>query len=169
MSLFNMFDRKIKECECCYCEVDDSNYTLYRENKEDVWKSSKYCKTCVAHLLITGWETYLKHVKDADCAAALRRVIKNGPPINLRDSLAFPCKGDNEVDAFYYDGEIQSAKLAGSLVSDEREKFWNQQRQILQLMEEIEAKSSTTPATPATSVDALVDAPTTPPVDISRD
>lgn len=141
MSLYEEFDSNIKECSCCYGDIDENNFVLYNEKMEGTWKSSKYCKICVAYMLENAWGTYIGLVGKADCAAALKRLIQNGPPINLRDPIAFACdNGTGEVASLYYDGAVHSAKLVGSLEEEERETFWNTQLAVLRVMNEIEGK-----------------------------
>ena len=63
-----------------------------------------------------------QQVENADCAAAWRRVVELGPPVNLRDPKAFPCPGgDGEVHSLWYmqDGAVHPAKLHGCVALEE--------------------------------------------------
>ena len=127
MSLYNLFNQEIKDCKCCLSEINSNNYVLYKDNIESEYKSSFFCSDCVSILVETGWNTYISNVNNADCAAALKRLIEKGPPINLRDDYGVPCDNENnEVVIFYFGDGIKSAKLNGSLVGDERLIWWGE-------------------------------------------
>ena len=100
------------------------------------WLPSKYCRTCVTHLLNTQWGKYVDQLKKVTCKAEQKRLLGRGPPINLRDRIALPCPGpdgeedddDHEVQALWFaDGGDQSPKLKGSLVGEARQAFWDEQ------------------------------------------
>ena len=115
-----------------------------------------YCQLCIESQFIEKqWETYLSNIAKADCAAALRRVITNAPPINVKDA-GLPCedtaeeggtaggaeRGKGEVESFWFcsDGQPHSAKLKGSLTGEERQRFWREKKEFLTATEEEEER-----------------------------
>src|SRR5579871_1838678 len=84
------------DCKFCTDEITKDNYVLYTDHlvNESVlenninsveWKRCIYCSDCIVILLNESWNNYLNKVKQADCASALKRLIDEGPPINLKD------------------------------------------------------------------------------------
>ena len=117
-----------------------------------------YCQLCLdSQFIAQQWQTYLDNISKADCAAALRRLITKPPPINVKDA-GLPCedntatqddteRGEGEVHSFWYasDGEEHSAKLSGSLMGEERRRFWEEKKDFLtvtELEEERQKKES---------------------------
>ena len=112
------------------------------------WLPSVYCQQCIdGQFLANQWQTYLDNISKADCAAALRRLITKPPPINVKDA-GLPCednsaaeddteRGEGEVHSFWYasDGAEHSAKLSGSLVGEERQRFWQDKKDFLTVTE----------------------------------
>lgn len=123
--------------------IEAGNYCEYRTMPSRTWHSSKYSSTVVQKLLETSFETYLKKVEDAtkDCAASVRRLIGNGPPIYISDKAALPLpEGDTYIDMIWFSEENirVPATLKGALIGDERQKLWNVQKEVLKAMEEAE-------------------------------
>ena len=112
------------------------------------WMPSVYCQQCLeGQFIAQQWQTYLDNISKADCAAALRRLITKPPPINVKDA-GLPCednattdddpeRGEGEVHSFWYasDGAEHSAKLAGSLMGEERSRFWEEKKDFLTVTE----------------------------------
>jgi hypothetical protein len=125
---------KAYECAACIGSIDNGNYVLYKEKEDGEWKPFQYCSSCITHLLQTGWSEYLKQLKEANCEAALRRLlIRDGPPINFRDSTIKCDNEKSEVFMFYFSEMEQPAKLDGSLTGEDRNKFLSDQLQIYSL------------------------------------
>eukprot|EP01031_Cornospumella_fuschlensis_P037326 gene37326-45316_t len=101
------------------------------------WVSSRYCESCVRYLLRTQWQSYLDHLEKPTCRAELRRLVKDGPPINLRDKEGLPCPDNGEVMMLWFmsSDREESAMLKGAIVGEERQRFWSDQKQHLGLME----------------------------------
>lgn len=131
------FDSEIKQCKCCFGDMDKDVYAFYQENKDEDWYSSNYCKDCITQMLGNGWNIYVEQIKKADCKAALLKLIERGPPINLRDKLAFPCENPQcEVYAFYFDDKVQSAKLKDSFTGKKRKEWWDELKEIALAMKD---------------------------------
>ena len=119
-------------CVCCSCV------------SAGPWLPSLYCQQCLeSQFIAQQWQTYLDNIAKADCAAALRRLITKPPPINVKDA-GLPCednstadddteRGEGEVHSFWYasDGAEHSAKLHGSLLGEERRRFWEDKKDFL--------------------------------------
>eukprot|EP00455_Lapot_gusevi_P032777 TRINITY_DN3575_c0_g1_i3.p2 TRINITY_DN3575_c0_g1~~TRINITY_DN3575_c0_g1_i3.p2 ORF type:complete len:151 (-),score=35.93 TRINITY_DN3575_c0_g1_i3:106-558(-) len=114
------------ECLCCMEDLSNENYVEYQDKPEGAWLASKFCQTCVEVLINTQFEKYVHALTNPTCQAEHNRLLQAGPPINLRDQHAFPCENANgEVYSLWYasDSAVHSAKLANSLVGEEREAF----------------------------------------------
>jgi hypothetical protein len=84
-------------------------------------------------------------VSKADCAAALRRAIAEGPPVWMSDRIALPLPaGDTHIVKFWWQetNEETDAKVDGALEGEEREKLWKQQRDCLAEMEAADGKEA---------------------------
>lgn len=138
MDFKHYFDpNKNNNCYSCLDTLCEENYVLYKDKEENDWYPCIYCSECIKYMLDTQWGQYMQNISQPDCAATLRRILESGPPINLRDKSII-CNNDNsEVYKFYFSKCEQSAKLKGSLVGEEREKFILHQKEILKTMENI--------------------------------
>lgn len=116
-------------CASCWDDLAAESYVEFQAAEGGPWLPSKYCSTCVDYLLRTQWSVYTTALAKVTCKAEQRRLLERGPPINLRDPTALPCPDDGEVYALWFMGgnEIRSAKLEGSLVGEERRKYWDEQ------------------------------------------
>ena len=105
---------------CCWDDMDSSNYVEYQGSENSEWFASGFCQMCIEHLLTSQWELYTNALKTTTCKAEQRRLLKCGPPINLKDVKALPCPEDGEVHKLWYmsNGEEKSAKLHGSLIGE---------------------------------------------------
>jgi hypothetical protein len=126
-------------CASCWEDISPENYAEYLPfppaNKDEVpvqWMMAKYCQDCIKYLVKTQWTNYTSALAKTTCKAEQRRLLNRGPPINLRDNEAMPCPDDGEVMMLWFmsDGHEHSAKLEGSLVGEEREKFWLEQKEF---------------------------------------
>ena len=99
----------------------------------------------------TQWKTYVTGLEKSTCKAEVRRMLKNGPPINLRDIKALPCPDDGETQLLWYasDQQEHSAKLTDSLLGEERERFWrhNEDFYALHIVDESEKEEEAKAAT----------------------
>lgn len=102
----------------------------------------EWCWECVEETRTGHYKRWAKSVKEADCAAALRRLIGKGPPMTLADAIegiAQPMPPDwGEVKC---DGhEAVSGKLVGSLETEaDRLKYWDELKTALAVFEAVEA------------------------------
>lgn len=145
-------------CMSCWDDIDSSNYVEFKSSATSEWIASGFCQVCVDYLIKTQWELYTGALAKTTCKAEQRRLLKAGPPINLKDAKALPCPDEGEVHSLWYasDSAEHSAKLAGSLEGEvatldsvyvltrlvpksqfrllldvqERTKFWNDQAQF---------------------------------------
>ena len=138
MKMFQQFDSSITDCSVCCDNIDENNFVLYKDQKDADWKSSTFCVSCIKHMLATSWATYVNKIEKADCAEALKRAVNIGPPINFRDTGLVCDNESKEVESFYYDGRIQLAKLEGSLIDEERNKWWEKLKSEIKKMDEME-------------------------------
>lgn len=116
-------------CQSCFDEIDETNMVKYQINNNHEWLLSNYCETCVNYLLNTSWKIFKDQVEKADCKKALQKILDVGPPTNLRDRVGFPNPIDKtkltEIDNLFFcnNKEIKSAKLKGSLIGKEKDKY----------------------------------------------
>mmetsp|Transcript_35398 Transcript_35398/g.36065 ORF Transcript_35398/g.36065 Transcript_35398/m.36065 type:complete len:174 (+) Transcript_35398:180-701(+) len=117
-------------CMSCWEELIDENYVEYKSSEDSPWQPSSFCSLCINHLLATQWNAFTTRLATTNCKAEARRMIERGPPINIRDPTALPCPEDGEVHSLWImaTGEVQSAKLEGSYVGEERQKYWDEMR-----------------------------------------
>ena len=122
----------------------------YNEGPDSPWKKSPYCIVCFNHIKSTQFDKYKTGVEKADCVAALRRYVIEGPPINVRDKKAYPCNNiSGEIYQYKYKDVVYSAKLDNSVEGEERMKWWNDMKNTLAQMELLDNpnKSNTTDIT----------------------
>lgn len=107
-------------CMSCWDDVDSTSYVEYKSSTEAEWLPSGFCVSCVEHLLNSQWEIYTTALAKTTCKAEQRRLLKAGPPINIKDATALACPDNGEVYSLWFmrDGEVHSAKLTGSLVGE---------------------------------------------------
>lgn len=132
-------------CLCCWDDLTEDTYVEYQTSEASPWLPAGYCSSCIEELLSTQFHQYVKAITTTTCKAEMRRLLNKGPPINLQDAKALPCPDDKEVYSLWFskDKLVHSAKLDGSLVGDEREKFWKEKMNFFaeNEPEEIEADS----------------------------
>lgn len=141
-------------CMSCWDDIDSTSYVEYRASSSSAWKGAGFCETCITYLMKSQWDIYTNSLAKTTCKAEQRRLLErsvacftlfcfwrlnsffcfwmnfSGPPINLKDATALECPGGGEVHSLWYmsDGQEHSAKLDGSLVGEEREKYWSEQK-----------------------------------------
>lgn len=95
------------ECASCMDDITEENYAEYQaqEGEEQgehggilhvpadhpcapggAWLPSMYCSGCLDIMLQRKWEDWKNLVINTKCEAEWRRLLKVGPPINLRVS-----------------------------------------------------------------------------------
>ncbi|KAL7067640.1 hypothetical protein ACR3K2_19140 [Cryptosporidium serpentis] len=119
------------ECLICYSNLDDSNSVEYQVYENSSWYLSKYCES----------------IKNTKCLKEQQALLQRGPPINIRDIHGFPECHDNEVFSLCNSKTRDNIdpKLDGSLIGDERIKFWNELKQFISkedMLEEISSESN---------------------------
>lgn len=124
------------ECCVCYTEFDEETTVLFQDEQNSEWKKGAYCYDCTQYLIDSNWKKYVDDVEKADCKRSLRNALKSGPPVNMRD-VGFPCENNNgEVYKFKTNDSEFSAKLKGSLEGEQRLKWWDHYKAILEAMED---------------------------------
>src|SRR5687768_13407361 len=105
-------------CMSCWDDIDSSIYVEFKTSENSEWLPSGFCENCVKHLLDNQWELYTSALAKTTCKAEQRRLLKIGPPINIKDHTALACPDGGEVFLIWYmsDGQEHSAKLKGSLM-----------------------------------------------------
>jgi hypothetical protein len=140
MSFFDKFNQEITECKCC-SKIDNSNYVLYKDRELEDWKSSFYCTDCIKYMLLTQWEEYVKLINSANCESALKRLIEEGPPINIRDMMGLPCENETKEPLYlYYDEGHRYAQLKGSLIGEARQKWWDELKKNILFIKTVNAR-----------------------------
>ena len=115
------------ECMVCFDDISEENYVEYKSEENSKWLAALSCQMCIEHLIGTQFARYGDLVKKTTCKAELGRLLKAGPPINLKESQSLPCPDDGEVFKLWFssDKAERSAKLKDSLVGEERLTYWN--------------------------------------------
>jgi hypothetical protein len=123
-----------KECMVCFGDIDATNYVEYQTAGEDTWLPSGFCEDCLSYLLSSQWNQYVERLRTTNCKAEQRRLITAGPPVYISDKNALPCPEGSHVSALWFsgDGEERSSVLEGALQGEERERFWEEQRQFVE-------------------------------------
>ena len=86
-------------------------------------------------------EPYLKHIQQADCQAAARRLLAKGPPEYVSDKHMLPVpEGDTHVCRLWFasDNKERSAALTGAVHGEAREALWAEHRMLLAALPEKE-------------------------------
>jgi hypothetical protein len=131
-------------CLICYEDLDDEIKVMYQDNPSSNWKQGGYCIDCTEMLKNNLWNKYKNDVEKADCKRSLRNALQAGPPINIRD-VAFPCENKTgEVYKLKCGEDEINPKLEGSLVGEEREKWWVQYKAILDAMDDVSIENKET-------------------------
>ena len=111
--------------------LEDGNYCEYLTMPSNTWHPSAYCGEVVQRLILTQFGEYVKGVRQSDCEADLKRRLAAGPPVWLADKHALPLPdGDTHIERVWMssDRKEYTAKLAGCVEGDEREKLWEELR-----------------------------------------
>ncbi|CAM9348735.1 unnamed protein product [Choristocarpus tenellus] len=116
------------ECMCCMEDINSENYVEYRTGEGNAWKAALFCEGCIEVLLKLQWKQYVDGLAKTTCKAEQRRMLANGPPINVSDRTALPCLEGESVHSLWYsrDKQVHSAKLEGSLEGEERQAWWDE-------------------------------------------
>ena len=131
-------------CACTWEDITPENYVEYQTHPSMTWHASGYCEEIVRRLRSEQFPLYLAAVEKAaqDCAAAVRRLVRKGPPLYLEDANALKLPdGDTHVCQLWFassDTE-ESAKLESALEGEAREALWDAQKETLAAMEAAEA------------------------------
>lgn len=124
------------ECKCCFNDIETNEVVYYCDSDKQEWIVSKYCYNCLNYMLNNDWLTFVDKINNTDCLAELRKMVKIGPPINIRDPVGLPCNNQSgEVYMFKYNNKLMDAKLNGSLVNIERDIYWDEIKNRLKLIE----------------------------------
>lgn len=143
-------------CLSCYGDFSEVESFEYNDSPNSEWRKAPYCIECFNHIKSTQFKKYKKSVDTADCVAALRRCVQEGPPVNVRDK-GFKCNNENgEVYQYKYNGNIHSAKLEDSIEGEERQKWWDDMKSALAQMEQLDKPTTTTTTTIVPTVEQLL-------------
>ena len=107
-------------CMCCWEDLTGENYIEYKSSIDSPWLPSGFCRDCINTLIQHQFDTYKKSLAETKCKAEQRRLLQQGPPINISDKTALVCPDGGEVYLLWQmiDGTERSAKLDGSLVGE---------------------------------------------------
>lgn len=124
----------------CFCDAE-AMPTWHLATGEE--QPIGWCWECVDETRDGHYKRWFKGVSEADCAAALRRLIGSGPPMTLADAiegLHQPVPPD--VGEVRCQGQMTiSGKLRGSIeTEEERLKRWDELKAALARFEALEAE-----------------------------
>ena len=120
---------------------EDGNYCEYQTAPSGKWHPAKCEASCVERLVGEQFGTYLKHIQQADCQAAARRLLAKGPPEYVSDPHMLPLpEGDTHVCRLWFQGDNKerSAALTGAVHGEAREALWAEHRMLLAALPEKE-------------------------------
>ena len=74
-------------CALTWDDIDEEEYVEYRTSPSGTWHASKYSAMAVRSLLNTQFADYITNIEKAStvCAASVRRLVTDGPPVDLFD------------------------------------------------------------------------------------
>ena len=124
------------ECIVCFENMNHQTFwvTGHNENNQLV----PYCWICTQDMLSNHHKRWMQSLKKVDCASALRRLIKNGPPMTIADAIP-ELQQPLQFGTLICDQEETSGKLIGShKTEDERQDYWNELKVMLGIFEEQE-------------------------------
>jgi hypothetical protein len=75
------------ECVVCYENIDEGETVWWVVGEDQPDEQSGWCWECATNVLQNHYQRWFKGVEKADCAAALRRLIKTGPPMTMADAV----------------------------------------------------------------------------------
>lgn len=123
------------DCCCKVCWDDISEAVCWSDENGEAITLTEYCWTCVKQELNTHFARWEQQVREADCEAALRRLLARPPPMTFADV----CRGDGAVEAggdgadsgeapFLVCGDERvSSRLVGAPKTiQERDELWQQ-------------------------------------------
>ena len=108
------------ECLITLEPITLEEYVEYKTSPSNTWHSAKISKETLLYLVDSQYDKYLSDFDHAakDCAAAVRRLINEGPPeyVNEPNGLPLP-EGDKYVSELWLakENKIISARLKNSL------------------------------------------------------
>ena len=120
---------------------EDGNYCEYKTAPSGTWHPARCEAENVQRLLDEQFGTYLKHIQQADCQAAARRLLAKGPPEYVSDKHMLPVpEGDTHVCRLWYQGDNaeKSAALEGAVHGAARDELWAEHRMLLAALPEKE-------------------------------
>ena len=137
--------RERMECPVCpVCYDDREHPVMWLRNDADAEEYISYCWECTMNMKENHYGRWFKSIQDADCAAALRRLIGIGPPMTIADAIEGltpstpPCFGTIKCG-----NQSVSGKLKGSKETEEkRNAFWDKLKERLQIFEAIELEET---------------------------
>jgi hypothetical protein len=133
------------DCLFCCAELDESCYAEFMPPSLSKWKPAPYCSNCIQQFFIDQqWAKYLKSIAEADCAAALRRVLSKHPPLYVTDKgFATDESAEGVVGQFWFSNSnaVHSSKLKDALEGQERDRFFEEKKLGLAALEAAEAES----------------------------
>ncbi|KAH8581969.1 uncharacterized protein ELE39_003031 [Cryptosporidium sp. chipmunk genotype I] len=121
------------ECLICFADLDEINSVDYKTSSDSSWFKSLFCIECIATLKKTQYQRYCDLVTNTKCLKEQKSLLKRGPPINIYDKHGFPECGENEVFMLCKSNsrDIICPKLEGSLVGEDRMKYWEYLKQFI--------------------------------------
>merc|ERR1711991_182826 len=124
------------DCMICFEELDERNYVEYKCTEDGAWKAASLCEFCVEYLKGSQYKKYVDDLAKTTCAAEQRRLLADGPPVNIYEPHGMPCvcgtcEGRLEVAALWYasKGDV-SPQLEGALTGEARMAFWEEQKKF---------------------------------------
>lgn len=98
-----------------------------------LWYPAKAASFAVEHMRKTQFKRFMDRLSTTDCAAEMKRLRENGPPLYVEDRNVFPLEeSETHVVRLWYCGEDEeiSALLEGApQPGEEHQKLWDELRE----------------------------------------
>lgn len=111
--------------------IEEGTYAEYQGVADGPWLSAGCCKACIVTMRDRQFTDFVHGLQNATCAAQHRRMLANGPPINVREVTTLPCPDDGEIVGLWFcDEGDTSPQLKGSLTGEARLEWWEEQKKF---------------------------------------
>ncbi|KAJ8602583.1 hypothetical protein CTAYLR_008764 [Chrysophaeum taylorii] len=86
------------ECLITLEDISESNYCEYQTAPSMRWHAALASSAAIEHLRITQYKQFLDRIQGTDCAAEMKRLLAQGPPVYVSDRNVLPLpEGETHV------------------------------------------------------------------------
>ena len=128
--------------ECVVCMDDFADQVWWTSGHEDRIRTD-YCIECAKELISCHYKIWHQQISEADCSAALRRLIKAGPPVTFADAARLEGVPSGTRGVLMWGQREIEGSLEGAPDNEGREKLWQTLKEGAAAMEIAEATQET--------------------------